>query len=106
MRRNKNSKENLKSLLERSLLRNECTKMTKFITESKSSEEDKRKNNNDDSNNKAKEATKNLTLQEIKTMKHGIKFFPNINLPKNQLLKNHQPPQLNCLTTKLPKIKA
>lgn len=64
--------------------------MIKFITERKNKEEEKRKNNKGEFNSKTKKATKNLTLQAIRTMKYGIKFSLNKNPLKGPSRKSRQ----------------
>lgn len=98
------SKENLKGLLEKSLLRKECTKMMRFIIESKSKGENKNSKNKDVKSRIMKKVMKSHQHLAMAMMKFGTKFSLNKSLFKSQLLRNHHQLPTNPLTIRLLKI--
>lgn len=101
MLRKMKSKENLKGLLEKSLLRKECTKMMRFIIESKNKGENKNSKNKDVKSRIMKKVMKSHQHLAMAMMKFGTKFFLNKSLFKSQLLRNHHQLPTNPLTIRL-----
>ena len=105
MLKKNNSIKSQKCRLAKSLLRKECMKMTKFITENNNNEESRNRKSKGEYNNKIKEVTKSRRLHAMKMKIHGTISSPKQNRPKNLLPKNPQVP-LSQITIKLLKTQA
>lgn len=85
---NRNYKENLNCHLVNNLLRKECIRMMRFITEKKNKKENNKMKSKKNINMKIKNLIKNQILLPPMMMRFGIKSFLNKNLFKNLLLKS------------------